>query len=114
MDEMELLNKQLEKMRMSILKDPTDISEDDMFKHYLDNAKYIALDVLYPFDLDATEVPLRIALDWQVRCALELYGLDGENGYISYSENGLAWTKDSDGLSRSLLNELTPKAGVPR
>ena len=70
MEAIDILNKQLEKMRIAVLKNSADTTDDDIFTNYLENAKYIALDVLYPFDLDVTEVPERIALDWQVRCAL--------------------------------------------
>lgn len=109
-----LLEEQLEEMRLAIFSDKSNTSEDDVFTKCLKNAKYIALNVLYPFDLEKEELPSRIAIDWQVRCALFLYNLNGQEGYTSYSENGLSWRKASEYIPYELMNELTPMAGVPR
>ena len=38
----------------------------------------------------------------------------GEEGYVSYSENGLSYTKQTDLISKSLMNELIPRVGVPK
>lgn len=103
---------QLEKMRLEILNDVKNTSKDDIFKVKLNDAKWIALDVLYPFNKEITELPIRYQ-NWQTRCAIELYKLIDE-GYTSYGENGLSWTKASDYLSQGLMNELTPKADIPR
>ncbi|MCI9585260.1 MAG: hypothetical protein HFH45_01330 [Bacilli bacterium] len=104
---------QLQKMRLEILEDINDTSKDDLFKSKLIDAKYIALDTLYPFNKEITELPDRYT-NWQTRCAIELYNSMGQEGYISYSENGLSYTKADGLISKSLLNELTPKADVPR
>jgi len=109
-----LEEEQLKEMRLEILSDVTDTSKDDIFKLKLKQAKYIALENLYPFDKTIEELPLRIQEDWQIRCAIELYNTMGEEGFISYSENGLSYTKDSGSISQDLLNELVPKADVPR
>lgn len=110
----ELLEEQLQEMRLAIFSDATNNSEDEIFTQMLKNAKYIALNVLYPFDMEKDTLPTRIAKDWQVRCALFLYNQMGQEGYTSYSENGLSWSKDSSGIPMDLLNELTPMAGVPK
>lgn len=107
------LEQQLKKMRLEILNDIDNTSKDEIFLSKLDDAKWIALDTLYPFNKEITELPDRY-LNWQVRCAIELYELIGQNGYISYSENGLSYSRASEYVSKQLMNELTPKADVPR
>lgn len=92
-------------------------NEDNYIKvleDLLDDAKHIALSTIYPFkDTYNMELPKKY-LNWQIRAAVELYNLGDKQGIISYSENGLAWTKDTDSLSKTLMNELTSKVGVPR
>lgn len=105
---------QLEEMRLEILNNSSDTSQDGIFKLKLKQAKYIALETLYPFNKEINEIPVRVAEDWQVRCAIELYNRIGEEGYISYSENGLSYTKSTGLISKELMEELLPKADVPR
>lgn len=106
-------NEQIMKMRLEILKDTTNSKFDDVFKIKLEDAKYIALSTLYPFDMDKDDLPERYT-NWQVRCAIELYRLIGQEGFSSYQENGLSWSKASDYVSSSLMNELVPNVGVPK
>ena len=35
----------------------------------------------------------------------------GTNGIISYSENGLSWTRDSGSISKNLRDEIEPVVG---
>ena len=114
--EEELLDQQLMEMRMEILNDVNDKSQDNIFKIKLKQAKYIALDTLYPLNKEIIELPKRIMEDWQVRCAIELYNLiDPDSRFLSYSENGLSYTKSKELVSQDLINELSPpKADVPR
>ena len=107
------LNPQIERMRREILGDKNDASLDDVFKDKLEDAKLVFLNKVYPFDRDKMDIPKRY-IGWQTRCAIELYYLDEDGDFISYSENGLAWAKESTGLSSKLLNELPPpQAGAP-
>lgn len=108
------MDNQLKKMRLKVLNNITDTSKDELFKVMLEDAKHIALNTLFPFDLEQEELPERIENVWVVRCAIELYNQIGQEGYISYSENGLSWTKDSSLVSYKLMSELTPKVGVPK
>lgn len=108
------MDSQLNKMRLKVLNNIDDTSKDELFKLVLDDARHIALNTLFPFDLEETELPERIEEDWVVRCAIELYNQIGQEGYTSYSENGLSWTKDSSLVSYKLMSELTPKVGVPK
>ena len=105
---------QINKMRLEILNDIDDDSKDKIFDIKLDDAEIIALNTLYPFDLEQTKLDTsnkRLA-NWQVRCAIELYNKIGSANVLSYSENGLSVTYMTGLLSTSLLNELVPKAGV--
>lgn len=78
------------------------------------NARYKALSILYPFhDYSTKELPLKY-INWQYRCCIELYNLADKQGFSSYSENGLNWSRMTDGLSTQLIDELMPKAKVPK
>lgn len=107
---------QLKKMRLEILGDVTDDTKDEVFKLKLDDAEIVALNTLYPYDyeqqtLDKTNKRLA---NWQIRCAIELYKKIGTTNIQSYSENGLSVTYMTGLISTSLMNELVPKAGVPK
>lgn len=119
MNDEELLVQQLSEMRLiefqkGNLDSTIDDSKDDIFKLMLKRAKYIALDILFPFDLEKAELPKRIKEDWQVRCACELFEKIDSLNVQSYSENGLSISYFTGLLSNDLINELTPKAGVPK
>lgn len=102
------------KMRISILGSSDDDSLDEMFEAKLDDAKSIALYTLYPFD-DTKELPDTWRMgSWLVRCAIELYNRKDSANVQSYSENGISVSYLSGLISKSLLDELVPKAGVPR
>ena len=109
------LEEQIEQMRIIILKDIDDDSQDDLFKVYLQNALAILLNTLFPYDKDATisETDFRLR-NWQTRCAIELYNATDRSGIQSYSENGLNVSYFASLISQSLLNELNPKAGCPK
>ena len=102
------------KMRISILGSSDDESQDDLFEAKLDDAKSIALYTLYPFDNEA-ELPNTWRMgSWLTRCAIELYHKKDSENVQSYSENGLSVSYLSGLISKTLLNELIPKAGVPK
>lgn len=80
----------------------------------LEDSKSIALETLYPYK-DTTDMDLPSKYNnWQIRCCLELYNLADKAGLSNYSENGISWSKLSDGLSNQLMNKLTSKVGVPK
>ena len=103
------------KMRLSILGNSDDSSLDNIFELKLDDAKSIALYTLYPFDDTKEELPdtWRMKM-WLVRCAIELYNKKDSANVQSYSENGISVSYLSGLISKSLLDELIPKAGVPK
>lgn len=101
-------------MRLKILGDITDTSKDDIFTILLKDAKYVYLRLVYPYHPEIEDLPNDRARDWQTRCAIEIYNLDGEFNITSYSENGLQEVYSGSGLSKLLLSELPPaNAGVP-
>lgn len=77
----------------------------------LEDSKHIALSLRFPYqDTTDMELPKRYN-NWQLRCSKELYSLIGSEGIKSYSENGLAWTRDSAYISYELRNEIEPVVG---
>lgn len=83
-------------------------------KELLEDSKNIGLQRLFPYeDYSEMELPKK-HLNWQIRCCLELYNLADKAGISNYAENGISWSKLSDGLSTQLLSELIPKVGVPK
>lgn len=81
----------------------------------IETSKNMALSLKYPFMEDYTDmsVPKKYE-NWQYRCCLELYKLAGKEGITSYSENGLSWSKLTDGLPKQLLEEIIPRIGIPK
>lgn len=65
----------------------------------------------YPFDESVTEVPERYQM-LQVRIAAELYGKMGGEGETSHSENGISRAWESADVSKGLLEDITPMAGI--
>lgn len=107
-----VLQEMITKMRIEILGDSSDTSKDDVFEEKIKDAKGIALYVLYPFDEEA-ELPTTWRMNnWVVRCAIELYNKMGTLNVQSYSENGLSVSYLTGSISKILLDELIPKAGV--
>lgn len=93
-----------------------DMSNFEMIiEDLIEASKHIALSLKYPFleDYSNIKVPTKYQ-NWQYRCCIELHKLAGKEGIISYSENGLSWSKLTDGLPKSLLEEIIPRVGVPK
>lgn len=86
---------------------------NQMLKDLLEDSKYIAFEILYPFEDYPTELDKRYH-NWQLRACVELFNLADKAGITNYSENGISWAKLSDGLSRSLLSSLTSRVGIPK
>lgn len=88
----------------------------DVLNNLLEDSKFIALSLRYPFDDTKEELPNTPKYkNWQIRCALELYNILKNGGYdfVSYSENGISWTRDSSIISKQLKSEIMPKIGIP-
>lgn len=77
----------------------------------LDDSKYIALSLRFPYqDYSNIELP-RKYYNWQIRCCQEIYQDIGREGIKSYAENGLSWTRDSGYISYELRGEIEPMVG---
>lgn len=80
----------------------------------LEDSKNKCLSILYHFeDYSEMELPKKY-YNWQLRACVEMFNLADKAGIVNYSENGINWSKLTDGLSLSLLNEITPKVNVPK
>lgn len=107
--------------QLDLLKQRIEFSEN-IFENYsiyenvlnrlLDDSKYVALSIRYPYeDYSNIELPNKYK-NWQLRCCEEIYNGIGTEGIKSYSENGLAWTRDSGYISNELRNEIESRVGV--
>lgn len=122
MEEQEITTKtQLDVLKERIPFNALLFKEDKVYEKILNNlledSKCIALSLKYPFDDTKEELPNTPKYkNWQIRCALELYNLlkHGGNDFVSYSENGVSWTRDSSVISKQLKSEIMPKIGIPK
>lgn len=113
----------VEKTQLELLKERIEYNEqvfknkenyEKCLERLLEDSKYIALSLRYPYeDYSLLELPKKY-YNWQLRCCEQLYSLIGSDNIVSYSENGLSWTKDSSYLNKGLTNEIMPKVGVPK
>ncbi len=87
---------------------------EDMLNSLLNDSEQILLGKLFPFeDFSNYAIPPQYN-NWLIRCCVELYNLADKQGITAYAENGLSWTKLSDGLSHWLMNQIIPRAGIPK
>ena len=93
----------------------TQANYDNFIADLIEISKDIVLSIRFPFvdDYSEMEVPSKYK-SWQLRCCIELYNGMGKEGLTSYSENGLSWSRLTDGLSSELMSEIVPKVGVPK
>ncbi len=95
---------------------PNEFDDEELYNRILnqllEDTKNIALANLYPFkDWSLIDLP-RKYYNWQLRACVEIKNLLGLQGLKSYSENGLSFTRMSDGLSLALMEELISEAGT--
>ena len=84
---------------------------EEVLTRLLEDSKYVALSLRFPYrDYADIELPKKY-LNWQLRCAVEIYQGIGSEGIKSYSENGLSWTRDSGYISNELRSEIEPLVG---
>ena len=77
----------------------------------LESAKAAIMARRYPFQEWPEELESRY-LDLQFRCAMDIYAKIGAEGELSHSENGVNRGYESSWISESLLQEVTPLAGM--
>lgn len=89
-----------------------DESEDELLNLYLENAKGIVLDRLYPFGIpaDAT-IPIRYFRVW-LMVAEYLYQKRGAEGERAHNENGINRNYERGYVPETLLSNITPYAKV--
>lgn len=109
---------QLNKLKERIPYDEDIFESEETYKQVLedllDDSKFIALEILFPYeDYSEYELPSKYN-NWQLRACVELYNLADRTGITNYSENGISWSRLSDGLSNKLMDGLTSKVGTPK
>lgn len=109
---------QLNKLKNRIPYDADIFGSENVYLQVLSDllvdSKYIALEILFPYeDYSEYELPSKYN-NWQLRACIELYNLADKAGITNYSENGISWSKLSDGLSNKLMDGLTSKVGTPK
>lgn len=87
-------------------------NNDMLLYDFLEQAKNIIMARRFPFGTELAEVEPQYA-DLQLRIAVELYNKQGAEGESAHSENGISRTYENAGISQSLLDEITPRCGVP-
>ena len=109
---------QLEKLKLRIPYDEDIFQSITIYRQVLqdllEDSKNMCLSILYPYeDTSTMDLPSRYE-NWQLRACVELFNMADRQGIINYAENGISWGRKSDGLSVSLMNELTSRVGVPK
>ena len=85
---------------------------------FINKAKAIAIDQLYPNDLSINYLTFdwtnpRFDM-WLLDCVDELVERVGISSVTSYRENGMSWTFDRAGVSPALLDRLPRNIGIIR
>lgn len=85
---------------------------------FVNKAKAIAIDQLYPNDLSVNYLSFdwtnpRFDM-WLLDCVDELVERVGISSVTSYKENGMSWTFDRAGVSQALLDRLPRNIGIIR
>ena len=92
----------------------TNVLWEQILTSLLEDSKAICLETLFPYDDYSNYLLPKKYYNRQIRCCIELYNLADKQGITNYSENSLAWSKLTDGLSQDLMSKLIPKIGVPK
>lgn len=104
----------LERVQIRLGKDSAEY-DDDLIEDVLESAKHAILCRRYPFGIPdgVTEVPDQYK-DLQVRVAIDMLNRMGAEGETQHTENGITriYEKNRGWISSSLLQEVTPIAGV--
>ena len=107
-------------MKALQLRVPYDVAIHENQKTYeqiltdlLNDTKFICLSLLFPFeDYSDYDMP-KMYYNWQLRACVELYNLADKISVKDYAENGISWSRLKDGLSLSLVQEITSWVGIP-
>ena len=96
-----------------------DDGEDELLEDLLEESVSLFLSLRYPVsacpvDEEGKPVVESRYNSWILRCAVQMYSKLGIEGQISSTENSITGTCDSGTVSRSLMREITPVAGIVR
>lgn len=115
------MNKEELKVQMKALelRIPYDVALHESRKLYeqiltdlLNDTKFICLSLLFPFEDYTDYVMPKQYYNWQLRACVEMYNLADKIYIKDYSENGISWSRMKDGLSQSLMQEITSWIGT--
>lgn len=100
------------------IKSKYDYFKDSEVNLFINKAKAIAIDQLYPNDLSINYLTFdwtnpRFDM-WLLDCVDELVDRVGISSVTSYKENGMSWTFDRAGVSQALLDRLPRNIGIIR
>lgn len=100
------------------VKSKYDYLSDKEVERFVNKAKAIAIDQLYPNDLSVNYLTFdwtnpRFEM-WLLDCVDELVERVGISSVTSYRENGMSWTFDRAGVSQALLDRLPRNIGIIR
>ena len=103
---------------ISEVKSKYDYLENKEVERFVNKAKAIAIDQLYPNDLSVNYLTFdwnnpRFDM-WLLDCVDELVERVGISSVTSYRENGMSWTFDRAGVSQALLDRLPRNIGIIR
>lgn len=104
-------------MKVLELRRITESDEDDaVLLSYLDQAKAVILNRLYPYkrddELEGMEVPERFA--WkQVRVAAYMMNKRGAEGEVQHIENGIHRNYKNSDVPNDMLWDVLPTIGIP-
>lgn len=95
---------------LNILKTMLEINndeEDTLLNYLLENASHIICEIR---NTDRVEEQYKFT---QIKIAVELYNKMGVEGQVGHSENGISRSYEYSGISKSLLDEITPFVKTP-
>ena len=95
------------------LKLRTQETDEAVLYDCLESAKAAIMSRRYPFGEWPDELEPQYE-DLQFRCAMDIYNKAGAEGELTHNENGINRTFESAWISKQLLQEVTPFAGVPK
>lgn len=78
---------------------------------FLENAKRIILNRLYPYDEENKDLPEKYEY-LQIQIAIYLINKVGAEGEVNHSESGISRTYASSSVPESYLKEIVPRVGV--
>lgn len=103
-------------MELKVILDPVDDDDSTLFS-YLEQAKCVILNRMYPYLDDAAfdqlEVPKRYEYK-QIRIAAYLLNKRGAEGEVQHIENGIHRNYKNADVPEDLLWDVFPQVGIPR